>query len=341
MQRSLPILSQVASAAAIAALVTGSALAATDASTLRSKAEGVFEPLPAQMPGAEKDTSAMVKLGRKLFFEKKLSADKTVSCNACHELNSKGGAYDKPLSRGALGKQGGRNSPTVLNAGFHFAQFWDGRADDLEAQAKQPMLNPDEMGLPSGAELLKRLRESKPYPAMFRKAFPTAGDPVSCESLARAIAAFERTLITRDRFDDFLKGDDRALTGVERKGLNTFLETGCQKCHNGPAFGGNSYQRTGLFHPYANTNDLGRARITGDDADRYKFKVPSLRNVALTAPYFHDGKVPALDDAVRQMAYLQLNRQLTSAEVESIVAFLHTLSDKQRVRRIDPAPPRH
>jgi cytochrome c peroxidase len=308
-----------------------------DIAALRARANQVFGPLPAQMPGAEQDTPAMVRLGRKLFIDKRLSADKTVSCDTCHPLIGSG-AYPGPIARGVFGRRGERNSPTVFNAGLQFAQFWDGRAADLVAQAKAPMFNPNEMNIPAQSELLQRLRAVGAYQNLFPQAFPQEPDPVTIESLARALAAFERTLITHDRFDDFLEGRKLALNREERKGLKTFLETGCGKCHNGPRLGGTSFQRLGVYHAYANTNDLGRARVTHDESDDYKFKVPSLRNVALTAPYFNDGQVGTLDSAVRQMAYLQLDLQLSPADVESITTFLHTLSDKELVLQ---TPPHH
>jgi cytochrome c peroxidase len=317
--------------ATIAGLAMGSASAAPDASGLRDRAKEFFEPLPAQMPGSENDTAALVKLGRKLYFDKRLSADRTISCNTCHPLD-KGGAYDQSTSPGVSGKHGERNSPTVLNAGFHIAQFWDGRSPNLETQAKEPMLNPNEMAMPAEAELLKRLRDANSYRDGFAQAFPDSPEPTTIENMAKAIAAFERTLITHDRFDDFLNGKDRAMSRAELKGLDLFLDAGCQKCHSGLGLGGNSFQKMGLMHPDANTNDLGRAKITGNDADRYKFKVPSLRNVALTPPYFHDGKVGTLPEAVRLMGRLQLDRELSAAEVESITAFLRSLSDKGRAR---------
>lgn len=308
-----------------------------DITALRARANQSFGPLPAQMPGAEQETPAMVRLGHKLFIDKRLSADKTVSCDTCHPLLGSG-AYPGPTARGVSGKHGERNSPTVFNAGLQFARFWDGRATDLVAQAKAPMFNPNEMNMPAEAELLRRLRAVRAYQKLFPQAFPQAPDPVSVENLARALAAFERTLITHDRFDDFLKGKNRALNREERKGLATFLETGCGKCHDGPGLGGTSLQKLGVYHAYANTNDLGRARITRDESDNYIFKVPSLRNVALTAPYFHDGQVPTLDSAVRQMAYLQLDLQLSPADVASISTFLHVLSDKELVLQ---TPPHH
>jgi len=313
------------------ALSTCSAIAATDVDALRARALEVFAPLPAKMPGAEHDTRELIALGRKLFFDKNLSTNKTTSCNTCHEMGSR--AKYRGESIGATGKSTARNSPTVLNAGFHFAQFWDGRSADLQSQARVPMLNPDEMGMPVEAELLKRLRESGNYQRQFARSFPDKSEPFNIENITRAIAAYERTLITHDRFDDFLKGSDRALSRAERKGLKLFLDFGCARCHNGSALGGNSFQKTGLKNPYANMNDLGRATITGNEADRFKFKVPSLRNVVLTPPYFHDGQVATLTEAIRLMGYLQLDRQLTRAEVESIETFLHSLSDLQLALR--------
>ena len=311
-------------------ITTGFALQACrgeDIASLRVRANQVFGPLPAQMPGAGQDNPARVRLGRKLFLDKRLSVDKTVSCDTCHPLRS-GGAYPGPTARGVSGRPGERNSPTVFNAGLQFAQFWDGRATDLVMQAKAPMFNPNEMNMPAETELLQRLRAVPAYQKLFPQAFPQTSDPVTIENLARALAAFERTLITHDRFDDFLQGRNGALNRAERKGLETFLETGCGKCHDGPNLGGMSFRKMGVYHPYANTNDLGRARVTHEAGDDYKFKVPSLRNVALTAPYFHDGRAATLDSAVRQMAYLQLDLQLSPADVESITAFLQTLSDK-------------
>jgi cytochrome c peroxidase len=317
---------------AASATISPARAAATDAASLRPRALDVFAPLPAKMPGGEDDTRAMVKLGHDLYFDKCLSVNKSISCNSCHALDT-GGSYIHATSPGAFGKNGERNSPTVLNAGFQFAQFWDGRAASLEAQAREPMLNPDEMGMPAEAELLKRLREMKHYRAAFALAFPGSAEPVTIENLTKAIAAFERTLITHDRFDKFLKGSDRALSRAELKGLALFLDTGCAKCHTGPGLGGNSFQKIGVTHPYANTNDIGRAKITGNEADRFKFKVPSLRNVALTPPYFHDGQAATLVEAVRQMADLQFGKELTRPEAESIETFLHSLSDDHRARR--------
>jgi cytochrome c peroxidase len=297
---------------------------------LRAKAIELFGPLPDKMPGSEADTPARVELGRKLYFEKRLSIDQTLSCNSCHMLdNFQAGVDNQPTSDGVGGKKGDRNSPTVLNAGFHLAQFWDGRAADLKEQAKGPVLNPVEMAMPAEAVVVKRLQADSDYHKMFAKAFPGARDAVTYDNMAEAIAAFERTLITRDRFDDFQKGDDKALTDLELKGLHLFTTFGCTTCHVGPVIGGNSYQKAGLIHPW-DTTDIGREKVTNEEWDRFKFKVPSLRNAALTAPYFHNGKTASLKEAVTKMAYHQLDKKLTDDEADALVAFLYALTDKPR-----------
>ena len=296
---------------------------------LRSNALKVISVLPEKMPGAEQDTPRLVELGKKLYFEKALSKNRTQSCNSCHAVDGgRAGVDNEPTSPGAFGKRGGRNSPTTLNAGFHLAQFWDGRAPDLKEQAKGPILNPIEMGMPAAPEVVERLKADKNYPRLFAASFPGESDPVNYENLARAIAAFERTLVTRDRFDDFLKGQTEALTSAEQKGMHTFLSLGCTTCHNGPLLGGNSYQKVGLVKPYENQTDLGRAAVTKDDDDKLKFKVPSLRNIAATHPYFHDGTIGNLNEAVRRMAELQLGIQLTKEQEADLVTFLQTLTGK-------------
>jgi cytochrome c peroxidase len=297
---------------------------------LRTDAKVVLAVLPDRMPGSEKDTPQRVELGRKLYFEKKLSVNETQSCNTCHDIEGgKAGVDNEPTSEGAFGKRGDRNSPTVLNAGFHVAQFWDGRAEDLKEQAKGPVLNPVEMAMPDEAEVIKRLSAVPEYPKLFAAAFPAAQPALTYDNVAEAIAAFERTLKTDDRLDDFLRGDDRALNAEELKGLALFLETGCTVCHYGPTLGGLVYHKAGLIKPYENTEDLGRYTVTKDEDDKFKFKVPSLRNVALTGPYFHDGRVQTLDLAVVKMADMQLGRQLTDEETALLTAFMNALSDKK------------
>lgn len=300
---------------------------------IMEKANKMIGKLPDKMPGGEKDTPELVDLGKKLYFEKGLSKNDSQSCNSCHNvLDKKGGVDNLPTSPGAFGKNGDRNSPTVLNAGFHVAQFWDGRAKDLVEQAKGPILNPVEMAMPDEKTVVEKISKIEGYKELFEKAFPTGTEKITYENIAQAIAAFERTLRTSDRFDDFLGGNSKALTPTEIEGLDKFLTTGCTSCHNGPLLGGNSFRKMGERNPYSNTEDIGRAGVTKNDAEKYFFKVPSLRNIALTGPYFHDGKVERLEDAVKQMAHLQLGLQLEDKDASSIVAFLKTLTDKERER---------
>ncbi len=299
------------------------------ASPVLADAKKVFAPLPEKMPGSEKDTKEKIALGEKLYNETCISINKTQSCNSCHRLDEgRGGVDNQPTSTGAEGKLGGRNAPTSLNAGLHIAQFWDGRAPDLAAQAKGPVLNPIEMGMADEAAVLARLKEAG-YEDEFKKVF--GGDsPLTYDNYAEAVAAFERTLITRDRFDDYLGGKAGALTAKEEQGLKTFMAMGCTNCHAGALLGGDRYEKMGDAKPYANTEDLGRNKVTNKDEDKFVFKVPSLRNIAITQPYFHDGKAASLEDAVKQMADLQLGHDLKAEEVADIVAFLNALTDKKR-----------
>lgn len=325
---------------AVCAVVTGAqgqGLTETEIKSLRSQALEVFQPLPDKMPGADKDTKEQIKLGEALFFEKKLSVNNSQSCNSCHAVdNNRGGVDNETTSLGAFKQRGGRNSPTVLNAGFHIAQFWDGRAETLEHQAKGPVLNPVEMAMPNEKEVLKRLQEDKQYPVLFKKAFPADAQPISYDNVAKAIAAFERTLVTKDRFDDFLKGDHKALNASELRGLKLFMDTGCTTCHTGPLLGGNSYQKMGLVNKY-DEKDSGRFEVTKLDDDKGKFKVPALRNIAITFPYFHDGQTKGLDEAVVKMAHHQLGMDLKKNDVEDIVAFLRALTDKPRAKALETA----
>jgi len=302
-------------------------------SELLAEVRDVFAPLPEKMPGSENDTEARIALGKKLYFETAISVNRTQSCNSCHRLDEKlGGVDNLPTSEGAEGKFGDRNSPTTLNAGLHIAQFWDGRAADLAEQAKGPVLNPIEMGMENEAAVLARLEEAG-YGEPFKAVFPDAEPALTYDNYAEALAAFERTLITRDRFDDFLGGKPKALTAAEVGGLKEFMEIGCIDCHSGALLGGDSYEQMGQANEYANKKDLGRFDVTKDEEDKYVFKVPSLRNIALTAPYFHDGQAKTLADAVKQMAWLQLDEQLDEGQVASIVAFLGSLTDKERAAK--------
>jgi cytochrome c peroxidase len=298
---------------------------------LLAEARDLFAPLPEKMPGAENDSRARIELGEKLYFEAAISINRTQSCNSCHRLDEKlGGVDNLSTSPGAEGELGGRNSPTTLNAGFHIAQFWDGRAPDLATQAKGPVLNPIEMAMPDEAAVLARLEEAG-YGDRFEAAFPDAEPALTYDNFAEALAAFERTLITRDRFDDFLGGELDVLTSAEENGLKQFMEIGCSDCHSDALLGGDGYEQMGQVNEYANEKDLGRFDVTEEEDDRYVFKVPSLRNIALTRPYFHDGQAGTLADAVKQMAWHQLDEELDGRQVASIVAFLGSLTDKERV----------
>ncbi len=291
----------------------------------------VFAPLPSSVtPDSGRIDEHAVVLGRMLFYEPRLSKSQTISCNTCHDL-SQYGADGQPTSDGFKGQRGTRNAPTVFNAAAHFAQFWDGRAADVEAQAKGPVLNPVEMALPSANRAVVVLKSMPEYVDLFRRAFPNEKDPVTFDNMAKAIGAFERKLMTPSRWDALLNGDTAALTPAETMGLRTFLDTGCQVCHNGALLGGTSYQKLGLAKPYPGLADPGRFDVTKVQSDFGMFKVPSLRNVARTGPYFHDGKVATLDDAVRKMAEFQLGKKLSDEEVRQIVAFLRVLTG-----RIDP-----
>jgi len=284
-----------------------------------------FEPLPAAIID-EKKNAALIALGKKLYLDPKLSVNDTISCNSCHQLNNFG-VDSQPTSPGHEGKRGGRNSPTTFNAALHIAQFWDGRAKDVEEQALGPILNPIEMGMPSEAAVVDKLKKIDEYKAMFAEAFKDQKDPIQYKNIGKAIGAFERTLITPSRFDDFLKGDENALNDAEKRGLQKFVHMGCANCHNGVAIGGNSYKKIGLVEEYK-TSDEGRFAVTGLETDKKVFKVPSLRNITKTAPYFHDGSVKTLDEAIEEMAEHQLGRKVGPGFVEDVKAFLGALTAK-------------
>lgn len=218
-----------------------------DYDNLRNRAKSTFGVIPDKMPGAEKDTPELVALGKALYNDKRLSVNDTQSCASCHVIEGKSGGVDnKKFSPGAKpGTIGGRNSPTVLNAGFHLAQFWDGRAPTLAEQAKGPILNPVEMGMPNEKAVVEKISKIAEYKTSFAKAYPSVKNPITYQNIADAIAAFERTLVTHDRFDDFMKGNNKALTKEELDGLQTFMAQGCTSCHMGPLLGGNSYRKMG------------------------------------------------------------------------------------------------
>ncbi|MGB0402907.1 MAG: cytochrome-c peroxidase [Salibacteraceae bacterium] len=298
--------------------------------SLLDKARNYFQPIKSIPENDENPiTAEKVKLGKALYFDKQLSKDGNISCNSCHNLDTYG-VDNLPTSPGDEGKNGDRNSPTVLNAAFHFAQFWDGRAADVEEQAGMPILNPVEMNIPSEAFLVDRLNKSANYKALFAQAFPE-DKAISFNNVANAIGAFERTLITPSTFDQFLQGNESVLNAEETKGLELFINKGCITCHTGKAVGGSQFQKFGLFGDYwdmtgSKVIDEGLAKETGNESDKYFFKVPSLRNIDKTAPYFHDGSVNDLKEAVIIMAKLENNKDLTDDEANAIVSFLGTLT---------------
>jgi cytochrome c peroxidase len=264
-----------------------------------------------------------------LYYDARLSKNHDVSCNTCHLLD-RFGVDHLPTSVGHRDQRGDRNAPTVYNAALHVAQFWDGRAADVEEQAKGPVLNPVEMALPGEEAAVTVLRSIPGYAPRFRAAFPNDEDPVTYDNMARAIGAFERRLMTPAPFDAFLEGRDDALSVESLIGFETFVSTGCPTCHMGPLAGGAMFQKLGLVEDYP-TDDPGRFAVTNNEVDRKVFKVPSLRNVTETAPYFHDGSIETVEEAIRLMGRHQLARTLSNDEIETIVVFLRSL-----VGTIDP-----
>ena len=288
--------------------------------------------LPAAMPGSERDTPEQITLGKRLYFERGISHNMTQSCNDCHFLDKgRAGVDNTPTAKGDAGEVGKRNSPTVINAGFETVLFWDGRAPDLAEQAKGPVLNPIEMGMKSPAEVVERLRKIEGYPKAFSRAFPNDPDPMTYDHIAAAIAAFERTLVAPSRCDQLLAGREDALTPQEKRGLAAFVENSCIECHTGPTVGGRVFRKIGEHRPYENSADLGRYEITKKDEDRQVFRVPMLRNVTRTKPYFHHGEVATLDEAVKLMGELQLDVELSPETISDIVAFLGSLEGNPAV----------
>ncbi len=295
-------------------------------------------PETAPAPANNPTTTEKVELGKALYFDPRISSTGTVSCNSCHNV-MEGGDDSRPTSMGVHGKVGGRSAPTVWNAAFYSTQFWDGRADTLEDQAKGPMTNPIEMGMKDHDTVMSRLKQIPGYKDMFRKAF--GNDDMTIDQAAMAIAAYERTLITpNSAYDRYVKGDKKALTARQQKGMKLFAEIGCVSCHSGPAFNGQQGVDIGTpvlmkFPTFADNDyakaydfmaDKGREEVTGNKADANMFRIPTLRNIALTAPYFHNGKVNDLPTAVKVMAKTQLNQDLNKQQVEQIVAFLNGLT---------------
>ena len=300
-----------------------------------------WQALPKQAPSPKDNptTAAKVELGKHLFFDPRFSATGTVSCNSCHNIMA-GGDDNRPVGMGVHGKTGGRSSPTVWNSAFNSVQFWDGRAPSLEEQAKGPVVADVEMGMADLESAMNRVRAIPGYRPMFEKAFPGEKDPVTIPNAAKAVAAFERILITpNSAYDKYVSGNKKALTSQQVQGMKTFDEVGCTSCHSGAAFNGPTLaEGQGFFMKfptftdstydakYKFTADVGRYNVTKVESDKHLFKVPTLRNVTLTAPYFHNGAVKTLDEAVRVMGKMQLNNNLSDQQVGDIVAFLDSLT---------------
>jgi cytochrome c peroxidase len=294
------------------------------------------EPIKPIRPAQELNL-AQVELGKKLYFDPRLSKSGFISCNSCHNL-SMGGTDNIPTSIGHGWQQGPINAPTVLNSSLNLAQFWDGRAADLKEQAGGPIANPGEMA--SNHTLAIEVLQSIPeYVREFELVF--GSDKITIDEVTQAIAEFEKTLVTPNSpFDQWLMGDEDALTAKEKAGYKLFKDSGCVACHNGEAVGGNSYQKMGAVEPYKTDNPAeGRVAVTGKDADRFMFKVPTLRNVEMTYPYFHDGAAQTLGEAVDTMGRIQLGKKYTEEENAQIVAFLKSLTGDQPSFLLPILPP--
>jgi cytochrome c peroxidase len=280
-----------------------------------------------------------VALGDKLFHDTLLSGDNTLSCASCHDLN-KGGTDQAKVATGIRGQQGSINAPTVYNASYNLAQFWDGRAKDLQAQAAGPVANPGEMGA-QWNDVVAKLKQVPTYQLAFSELYPQQG--LTKETVTDAIAVFEQSLVTANsRFDQYLRGNDNSLNANEKAGYALFKDN-CASCHAGPALGGLSYEKMGVKRDYFHLRggsitevDLGRYNVTQDENDKHVFKVPVLRNIELTFPYFHDGSVMQLADAVRIMGKVQNNKDFTAEEVDGLVAFLKTLTGEYKGKSLIP-----
>lgn len=330
----------VVTLAAVGAVTTPYAIAAVTAPApatsddLMAQARSLFEPIPEQPPSipGEEASPAKIELGRMLYFEPRLSESHNISCNSCHQIGL-GGVDMLPTSLGHKAQRGGRNAPTVLNSAYNTAQFWDGRAKDLVEQAGGPIQNPIEMAI-THKHAIEMLKGIPGYAKYFAAAFPGEKEPITIGNVEKAIAAFEATLITPNApFDRFLRGDAKALTAEQKEGLRLFIDNGCSGCHNGINVGGGQYAPFGVVEKpgadFLPPDDKGRFMVTNTPSDEYVFKVPTLRNIALTPPYFHTGKSWNLNQAVGVMGASQLGIQLTDDEVTKITDFLHSLTGDQ------------
>ena len=316
------------------ALASSVAWSATpDDETLLKQAQALFKPLPKDMGTAEYPiTPERVALGRLLFFDPRISLDGTVSCSKCHQPYLYGtDALAKPI--GVKDRQNPRNAPTVLNAALQLASHWRGDRVNVEDQATKALIGPPSFGQPDFQAAMAKIKVIPTYPEMFRKAFPADKEPITPENWGKAIGAFERTLVTPSPFDAYLAGNIEALTPTARAGLRKFIDTGCTACHGGVGVGGGMYQKFGVVEDYwkethSQVIDKGRSDVTNNPADLYLFKVPSLRNVAMTPPYFHDGSVATLPEAVHVMGKVQLGKDLSKQDVDAIAIFLGSLTGR-------------
>ncbi len=320
----------VIAAFAMSSLMPGVSSAAGD-QELISRANQIFGPLPQIMPSDQNPiTPAKVKLGKVLFYELRISVDGTVNCAKCHPI-SLYAADGLKKAKGNNCRENPRNAPTVFNAAAQISEHWIGNRTSVEDQAKQSVTGPPAFGMPSYESVEKILKGMKGYVTLFQEAFPGEKEPVTMDDFAKAIGAFERTLVTPAPFDDFMRGNAAALTEQQKKGLNAFFDTGCMTCHFSPFVGGQMYQKFGVFEPYwkytkSEKVDEGRFAVTKNETDKYQFKVPVLRNVAMTPPFFHDGSVDRLEQAVWIMAKIQLGKDLSRQQAGDIAAFLASLT---------------
>lgn len=304
----------------LSVVFTGILIQAQDEEARPQVTQGLFSTLPDVAPSPEDNlmTPEKIELGKMLYFDPRLSASGIISCHTCHNL-SLGGTDRLPSSLGHEFQTGGRNAPTVLNAAFFNLQFWDGRATGLEEQAQGPIQAGVEMAMPPDLAV-ERIASIEGYLPYFEAAFPGEDTPITFDNIAKAIATFERTLLTpNDGLDRYLRGEEDALSDDAKRGMEIVAQIGCVACHNGPMLS------TGTLMPFNHGDDLGLATLTGAESDQYMFRVSTWRNISLTAPYFHDGSVESLEEAVRVMSSVQLKRELTEDEVYYIVAFLESL----------------
>jgi len=317
--------------ATVLVTVTFQAVRAEDAAILLTRAQALFQPLPQEVDTASPPTSpARVALGRMLFFEPRWTVEGNVSCATCHQP-ALYGTDALARSIGAQHRTHPRHAPTVLNAALNFVQHWWGDRQTLEEQAEQALVGVFSSGQPDQAAVTARLEAIKGYALLFQHAFPDEATPITSANIGKALGAYERTLLTPAPFDTFLRGETHALPPRAQAGLEHFMSRGCVACHNGVGIGGQMFQKFGLVEEYWKATgsqeiDKGRFGVTQDPADLYVFKVPSLRNVAMTPPYFHDGSVATLEEAVQVMGRVQLGVTLPDAEISEIVAFLGTLT---------------